>query len=68
MDENNFKNGNRQPTDTDVALAKAYYPMLCELAKEQKEVTFKEFVEAAEALPKSRRGSKRNPSFNRKKT
>lgn len=47
MDENNFKNGNRQPTDTDVALAKAYYPMLCELAKEQKEVTFKEFVEAA---------------------
>lgn len=47
MEENHFERGDRKTTDTDVALAKAYYPMLCELAKESREVTFKEFVEEA---------------------
>lgn len=47
MEENHFITGERKPTPTDAELAKCYYPILCELAKEQKELTFKEFVELA---------------------
>ena len=47
MEENNFLAGRRNPTPTDAVLAKCYYPMLCELAKQKKEMTFKDFVDAA---------------------
>ena len=47
MEVNNFLAGRRNPTPTDAVLAKCYYPMLCELAKQKKEMTFKEFVDAA---------------------
>ncbi|MDA9349964.1 hypothetical protein N9R31_00795 [bacterium] len=47
MEVNNFLAGRRNPTPTDAVLAKCYYPMLCELAKQKKELTFKEFVDAA---------------------
>jgi len=47
MEENHFLNEFRKPTPTDAVLAKHYYPMLCELAKQQKLTTFKEFVNAA---------------------
>ena len=36
MEENNFLAGRRNPTPTDAVLAKCYYPMLCELAKQKK--------------------------------
>ena len=44
---NNFLNGNRKPTKTDYVLAKAYYPMLIEFAKNLQETTFQNFVENA---------------------
>jgi hypothetical protein len=47
MEVNSFLAGRRKPTPTDAVLAKCYYPMLCELAKQKKEMTFKEFVDAA---------------------
>lgn len=47
MEENHFLNGERNVTPTDVKLAQCYYPLLCEIAKEQKEITFKELVELA---------------------
>lgn len=47
MEENHFLNGERNVTPTDVKLAQCYYPLLCEIAKGQKVMTFKEFVELA---------------------
>lgn len=47
MEENHFITGERKPTPTDAELAKCYYPILCELAKNQTELTFKKFVELA---------------------
>ena len=46
---NNFLNKNRKPTQTDYVLAKAYYPLLIDIAKNQKEVTFQQFVENAKS-------------------
>ncbi len=47
VEVNHFVTGERKPTLTDHALAKAYYPLLIELAKAEKELTFKQFVEMA---------------------
>ena len=46
---NNFLNKNKKPTQTDYVLAKAYYPLLIDIAKNQKEVTFQQFVENAKS-------------------
>ena len=46
---NNFLNGNRKRTKTDYVLAKAYYPLLIDIAKNQQEVTFQQFVENAKS-------------------
>lgn len=47
VEENAFLNGSRQPTETDIALAVAYYHMLVELAEAKRIMSFKDFVEAA---------------------
>lgn len=46
---NNFLNKNRKPTQTDYVLAKAYYPLLINIVKNQQEVTFQQFVENAKS-------------------
>ena len=46
---NNFLKGNRKPTQTDYVLAKAYYPLLINIVKNQQEVTFQQFVENAKS-------------------
>lgn len=46
---NNFLNGSKQVTDTDAALAIAYYPLLVDLAMLRRMITFKDFVELAKA-------------------
>lgn len=46
---NNFLNGKRQVTETDAALAIAYYPLLVDLATRRRTITFKDFVELAKA-------------------
>ena len=46
---NNFLNGNRKRTKTDYVLAKAYYPLLIDIATNQQEVTFQQFVENAKS-------------------
>jgi hypothetical protein len=46
---NNFLNKNRKPTKTDYVLAKAYYPLLIDIVKNQQEVTFQQFVENAKS-------------------
>ena len=47
VEENHFLNGSRQPSETDIALAVAYYPMLIELAVERRTMSFNEFVKRA---------------------
>ena len=49
MEKNNFLNGRRKPTETDVALAIAYYPMLVEISARQEMITFDQFVQNAKA-------------------
>jgi len=46
---NNFLNNNRKPTQTDYVLAKAFYPLLIDIVKNQQEVTFQQFVENAKS-------------------
>lgn len=46
---NNFLNGKKQVTETDAALAIAYYPLLVEIATRRRTITFKDFVELAKA-------------------
>lgn len=46
---NHFLNGERQVTDTDAALAVAYYPLLVDLAARRQRITFKDFVALAKA-------------------
>lgn len=46
---NHFLNGSRRVTDTDAALAIAYYPLLVGLAGGRQTITFKDFVERAKA-------------------
>lgn len=46
---NNFLNGRRQVTETDAALAIAYYPLLVGLATQRRMITFRDFVELAKA-------------------
>lgn len=46
---NNFLNGKKQVTETDAALAIAYYPLLVDLATRRRMITFKDFVELAKA-------------------
>lgn len=46
-EENNFLLGNRNLTQTDVKLADCYRPLLVELAQNEQEMTFSEFVEFA---------------------
>lgn len=46
---NHFLNGERQVTETDAALAIAYYPLLVDLATRRRMITFKDFVELAKA-------------------
>jgi hypothetical protein len=46
---NNFLNGKKQVTDTDAALAIAYYPLLVGLATRLQMITFKEFLDLAKA-------------------
>ena len=46
---NNFLNGKKQVTETDAALAIAYYPLLVDLATRPRKITFKDFVELAKA-------------------
>lgn len=46
---NNFLNGKKQVTETDAALAIAYYPLLVDLATRRRKITFKDFVELAKA-------------------
>ena len=44
MSENHFENEERNITDTDVALAKAYFPMLKEQKLTGETITFGDFV------------------------
>ena len=46
---NNFLKGNRKPMQTDYVLAKAFYPLLIDIVKNQQEVTFQQFVENAKS-------------------
>tara|TARA_B110000211_G_scaffold214075_1_gene255184 strand:+ start:2068 stop:2721 length:654 start_codon:yes stop_codon:yes gene_type:complete len=50
MSENHFEPGERKTTETDVALAKAYYPMLVKLSDTGTIITFKELVDNAKQL------------------
>ena len=47
MEENHFLRAERLPTETDVALAIAYYPMLVELALKRTICSFKDFISDA---------------------
>ena len=49
MEKNNFLKDRKKPTETDVALAIAYYPMLIELSARQEKITFDQFVQNAKA-------------------
>ena len=49
MEKNNFLKDRKKPTETDVALAIAYYPMLVELCARQEMITFYQFVQNAKA-------------------
>jgi len=44
---NHFMKGERKVTETDAALAIAYYPLLVGLATRRRTITFKDFVEVA---------------------
>jgi hypothetical protein len=44
---NHFLNGERKVTETDAALAIAYYPLLVDLAGRRRTITFKDFVDLA---------------------
>lgn len=46
---NNFLNGKKQVTETDAALAIAYYPLLVDLATQRRMITFRDFVDLAKA-------------------
>ena len=46
---NHFLNGERKVTETDAALAIAYYPLLVDLAGRRLTITFKDFVDLAKA-------------------
>ena len=46
---NNFLNGKKQVTETDAALAIAYYPLLVDLARDRRTIAFKDFVDLAKA-------------------
>lgn len=46
---NHFLNGERKVTETDAALAIAYYPLLVDLAAHRRTITFKDFVGLAKA-------------------
>lgn len=46
---NNFLNGKKQVTETDAALAIAYYPLLVDLATHRRTITFRDFVDLAKA-------------------
>lgn len=48
-DENHFVRQERKVSPTDIVLAKCYYPILKQLAIEQRKMTFGEFVETAKA-------------------
>lgn len=49
MAENSFVSGTKKATPTDVKLAGCYYPLLCEIVRGQKEITFKKFIQLAKA-------------------
>ena len=49
MEKNNFLKDRKKPTETDVALAIAYYPMLVEICARQEMITFDQFVQNAKA-------------------
>ena len=49
MEKNNFLKDRKKPTETDVALAIAYYPMLVEISVRQEKITFDQFVQNAKA-------------------
>jgi hypothetical protein len=49
MEKNNFLKDRKKPTETDVALAIAYYPMLVEISARQEMITFDQFVQNAKA-------------------
>jgi hypothetical protein len=49
MEKNNFLKDRKKPTETDVALAIAYYPMLVEISARQEKITFDQFVQNAKA-------------------
>lgn len=44
---NHFLNGERKVTETDAALAIAYYPLLVDLARHRRTISFKDFVDLA---------------------
>jgi len=44
---NHFLNGERKVTKTDAALAIAYYPLLVDLARHRRTISFKDFVDLA---------------------
>lgn len=46
---NSFLNGTKQVTETDAALAIAYYPLLVGLATQGRMITFRDFVDLAKA-------------------
>ena len=48
-DENHFVRQERKASPTDIVLAKCYYPILKELAANQRKMTFGEFVDTAKA-------------------
>ena len=47
MEKNNFLKDRKKPTETNVALAIAYYPMLVEISARQEMITFDQFVQNA---------------------
>ena len=49
MEKNNFLKDRKKPTETDVALAIAYYPILVEISARQEMITFDQFVQNAKA-------------------
>ena len=49
MEENHFIRQERKATATDIELARCYFPLLKELAKNGRKVSFKEFVDTAKA-------------------
>ena len=49
MEKNNFLKDRKKPTETDLALSIAYYPMLVEISARQEKITFDQFVQNAKA-------------------